>query len=320
MQVSPYDVSRTGIAPRDVAPLVDRWVAQGIITAAQADRIRADLAWWAPRHGSMIAEGLGYLGGAIVLAGLGLVLGLSWDRLSPGWRVGIPTGLAISLLAAGAFVPARRLGPAAGRLRGVLWAGAVAALVGSLTLLGQEVLQWPDGAQVWLLAGAGGGVVSAVLWAISRHVLQHLTTMASVAVAASTGTMLATDSTVLSQLAVWAVGVVWFVLSLPDLIPRQGGGVLGALGAVGGGLAMLGERWGPLIALGTTVTLVVTAVARRQLTVLALASAGTLVALPLAVEQYLPGGMPAAVSLVVAGLVLLAVGVATARRRGRSPA
>jgi hypothetical protein len=57
---------------------------------------------------------------------------------------------------------------------------------------------------------------------------------------------------------------------------------------------MLGDDWRPVLALGTTVTLVVTAVARRQPSVLALASAGTLVALPLAVNQYWQPGLAGA--------------------------
>ena len=57
-----------------MSALVDRWVANGIITAEQADKIRADLAAsgaGAPagptRPVSLVAEGLGYLGGVIVV-------------------------------------------------------------------------------------------------------------------------------------------------------------------------------------------------------------------------------------------------------------
>ena len=78
---------------------------------------------------------------------------------------------------------------------------------------------------------------------------------------------------------------------------------------------MIGERWGPVLALGTVVTLVLTAVARKDLLLLGVGSIGTLIVLPITVQTYFQGVLPAAISLVVAGLALVAVGVYTARRR-----
>jgi hypothetical protein len=82
---------------------------------------------------------------------------------------------------------------------------------------------------------------------------------------------------------------------------------------------MFGYYWGPLFALGTMIALIVIAVALRELAVLSVSSIGTLIALPPAVDQYLPGGvLSTALALVVAGLALVATGVYTARRR-RAP-
>jgi hypothetical protein len=118
------------------------------------------------------------------------------------------------------------------------------------------------------------------------------------------------------NLAVWGFGVVWFLLSLPDVVPSRSGGVLGAITAAIGGLMMLGEQdWGPVFALGTVVALVAVAVLRRDLPVLGVGSVGTLIALPVAVAEYFPGMLPAALSLVAGGLALVATAVFTSRRR-----
>jgi hypothetical protein len=155
---------------------------------------------------------------------------------------------------------------------------------------------------------------------VSRHVLQHLVTLTALLVLAWNGTSLATDSDVWSGLAVWGVGVVWFVLALPGILPRRSGSVLGALGTTVGGWLLFDENWGLLLALGTAVALVAVAVLRRDLPVLGVGSVATLIALPFAVEEYVPGVLPAALSLVVGGLALVVIAILTARRRRDTPA
>src|SRR5262249_55251307 len=159
-----------------VSVAVDRWVAAGIITGEQAERIRTDLAEHAPRRGSLVAEALGYLGGVIVLVGLGLVFSLSWDRLSTAGRLGVAIGTSVAFVVAGTLIPVRRLGATGTRLRAVLWAAATIGAAASLGLLGHDVFKW-DMTETMLLWTVGAAVLSAVLWAFNRHLLQHLTTI-----------------------------------------------------------------------------------------------------------------------------------------------
>jgi len=307
----------------DVSKLVDRWVANGIITPDQADRIRTDLATLGPDAGpastsrpvSLVAEGLGYLGGVIVVVGLGLVLGMSWERLTDAAKVGVAAAVMVALTMAGALVPTGRLGPTGARLQAVLWTGASIALAAALGLTGSDLLQWRDDDLTMLLASGGTAVMSASAWAVSRHVLQHLSTVAALLVAAWSGTTAATDSAVWSSFAVWGVGVVWFVMAQPGIVPRRAGSVSGAIGATIGGILMFSQEWGSMFALGTVIALVAVAVLRRDLAVLGVGSVGTLITLPIAVDEYFPGVLPAALSLVVGGLALVVIAIATARRR-----
>jgi hypothetical protein len=303
-----------------VPELVGRWVAAGIINEEQAQRIRADLATLPPqqsRGSSLVAEALGYLGGVIVLVGLSFVIGWFWEDLTSEARAGVAGAIAVALVAAGAFVPGRP--GATARLRGVLWLAGSAATFACLALVADDLIGW-ENERVVLTAAGGTTLLAAVLWAVHRHVLQQLMVVGSLLLTAWSGTMLATESDMWSSLAVWGVGVVWFVMSLPGIVPASGG-VLGAIGSVLGGLMMIGDEaeWGPLFALATVVALVVTAVARRDLGVLGVGSVGTLIALPFAVEEYFPGELQAALSLVVAGLALVATGVYVARRRRTTP-
>jgi uncharacterized membrane protein len=305
----------------DLAPLIDRWVGAGIISTDQAERIRADLASMPSRPhetkgGSLVAEAMGYLGGVIVLVGLGLVVGWFWDDMSTLARIALTGGAAVLLLVAGALVSSG-LGEAGGRLRAMLWFGSSGALFGCLAILGSESLHW-DGDQVVTLAATGTTVVSAALWAVHRRLPQHIATLANLVTAVGAGTSLVTESYPWPGLAVWGVGVVWVGLSWFCVFPRRSGMALGAISAIIGALIVESEPWGTPLALTTVAALVLAAVAKRDLVVLGVASVGTLIVLPMAVDRYFPGVLPAALSLVGVGLVLVVLAVSVARRRRES--
>jgi hypothetical protein len=202
----------------------------------------------------------------------------------------------------------------------VLWLGAAIGLAAALGLTADELLNWDPEEAILALASGGAAVASAVAWWVSRHVLQHLATLAALLPAAWNATWLATETDLWSNLAVWGVGAVWFALALPGILPRRSGTVLGAVSVTIGGLLMLVERWGSLFALGTAVVLVAVAVLRRELAVLGVGSVATLITLPIAVNEYFPGTLPAALSLVAGGLALVAIALLTARRRRHTPA
>src|SRR5664280_3218988 len=145
--------SRTA-APGDVSAAIERWLADAIITAEQATRMRADLPepltepLAVPPAGSLVpasvsrtsraalvTEALGYLGGVIILVALSLVVGTVWDELSVGVRPTIVGVAALLLLVAGALIPSR-LGATGTRLRSVLWfasSASLAALLGPVS-------------------------------------------------------------------------------------------------------------------------------------------------------------------------------------------
>ena len=136
------------VAPGPVSAAIERWLADAIITAEQATRMRADLPepLSVPPAGSLmpasvsrtsraalVPEALGYLGGVIILVALSLVVGTVWDELSVGVRPTIVGVAALLLLVAGALIPSR-LGATGTRLRSVLWFASSVALAALLGL------------------------------------------------------------------------------------------------------------------------------------------------------------------------------------------
>src|SRR5690349_7061167 len=104
--------------------LIDHWRADGLITPAQADRMRADLERIEPvvppgpisprgprdgrRRTSLIVEALAYLWGVIILVAVGLIGAQYWRALGEGGQLAVVGGAATALLLAGLAIPASR--------------------------------------------------------------------------------------------------------------------------------------------------------------------------------------------------------------------
>jgi uncharacterized membrane protein len=142
--------------PANVPALVDHWVAEGIITQEQAERIRSEQARISSLgnvpsaiparrdRGPLVTEALGYLGGVLILVAAGLLTAQFWQDMPLGVRLAVVAGAAAALLAAGAAAVPERLGPAGHRLRSVLWLLCVGAVGAFLVLLTGDGLGWTD--------------------------------------------------------------------------------------------------------------------------------------------------------------------------------
>jgi hypothetical protein len=309
--------------PEDLGALIDRWVAEGVVTAEQADLMRADAGRVVLGRGGvrvsehragLAGEALGYLGGIIIVVALGLVTGTLWHDLSTGARLALAGGSAALLLLAGHLVPDRRGAPGA-RLRSVLWLASSAGMAAFLGLAGTEAFGW-SGEAVAAVIGLGTALYSAVLWRSHRYPLQQAAVLFPLLVGVAGAAALLPDAGVLFGLAAWSVATAWLALAWGGLIPdREVGMVLGAVGAVGSSLILLEQGWGVALALTFLAALVLLAVAARDLVLLAVGSVGTLFLLPQTMARYFPGALAPALALLVVGVVLVATAVLTTRRR-----
>jgi hypothetical protein len=317
-------------APVDPSAAIEHWVADGIITAEQATRMRAGLTepltarpGGLPAAGprtsrtALVTEALGYLGGVIILVALGLVVGNVWDELSAGVRIALVGVVTVLLLVAGALIPARR-GATGVRLRSVLWLASSAALAAFLALGASEWAGWANETQA-MCAALGTTLYSAALWWAHRHLLQHVVVFAALLVGAGTAVSLLRDGGGLPGLAIWGAGAAWFALAWGGVIPgRQVGMVLGAIGMVVGASTLVDEGGGVVLALATVSALVALALTFRDLLLLGVAAIGTLMVLPPIMGRYFPGALAPALVLLGLGVLLVVAAVLTTRRRGEA--
>ena len=87
---------------------------------------------------------------------------------------------------------------------------------------------------------------------------------------------------------------------------------------IGPGMTMPADG-GIVLALCTVTALITLSVLARDLLVLALGAWGALQFLPIAISEWFPGEVAAAVALLIAGGVLVSAAIWIARRRGVSP-
>jgi hypothetical protein len=325
--------------PADLTALLERWVAGGLITREQAERIyatehlrtpepaptpapevtvtpaAAKPAPGPPARLSLVTEALGYLGGVLILVATAVIIAQYWDELPLGVRLGLAAAAAALLLVAGLAVP-ERLEEAGQRLRAVLWLASTGAFAGFLTLIAIEVFDWHD-EDVALFTAAGSAVYAGTLWMYRRSGLQQMAVFgALVATAASAAGHLEGAEEALG-LAVWGMALVWLALAWGGLLPpRRVAYVLGSVGALLGAQATMSTGWGHVVALATVAGLVGVAVLVGDLVVLGIGAVGTLMILPETMDYYFPGALAAPLALLAAGVLLVVAALRATRRRG----
>ncbi len=312
--------------------LLGRWIDQHLITAEQADSIRATekpglpvapvavTAQARPEQPSLVIEALGYLGGVLILIAGALVTAQFWSDMSTATRVTLAVSASVLLVVAGLAVPRRGedTEDVTGRLVAVLLTLGVVGVAASLALVGNEVLDL-SGTDTGLLMTLGAALVGGVLWWLRPSILQQAVTMVALLAAGAVETARFDGDSSLPGLAVWAGGLAWFLLGWGEVLrPRQAVVVLGACALLVGSVMTMGSDAGIALGLATTVGLVLVAVLVRDLFVLAVAGAGAFLVLPPAVNTWFPGSLAAPLALLVVGAVLIAAALTVARGRGRA--
>lgn len=326
---------------------IDHWVAAGLISAAQADEIRAaehlpvrrkaapDIISVAaepqlvlpqedgadlPERASLVAEALGYLGGMLVLVASVWITSQVWSSMSSIARlilVGVVTAM---LLVAGEAVPAER-GAVGERFRSALWLLATASFVGFVALFLTDILEW-EGNGVAVATSATGAGFAALMWLANRTGLQEAAFFVALAVAvatlanlAATGDRPATGRVILPGVAVLCVGMIWLLLDWGRRVGHHPLGQIGGAALMGfGAMLVMGRGWAGVLGLVVVGLLVAAAVWMRSLAVLVIAAVTALQVFPRLLAEYFGGALAGALALVVVGLVMVGLAVRLARR------
>ena len=313
--------------PVHLDALLTRWVADGLVSAEQADAIRAaerDVPVVAqpepagpPAPGrSLLVEALGYLGGVVILVAAGLVTARFWNDLSEGGRVTLGALATVLLVGAGLRVPRGPgdvLDDPGRRLCAVLLGLGVAGTAVTLGLVAGEVLDLTGESGALLTAGGSAVVAAALAWR-RPSVVQQVATVVPLAVGAGTLASLLGAGTFGVGLAIWLVGPAWYALGALGLFgPRRADGPLAAAVCVVGAVAATPTDAGIVLGLLTTVAVVALALVRRDLLLLGVGAVAAFLVLPPAVGTWFPGSLAAPVALLLVGVGLVAVAVTMAR-------
>lgn len=324
----PVDGSR-----QQTAATLTEAVERGIITGAQARAI-ADLcpdseapstdvpSTGAPSNAGgvgrlrpLLAEALGYLGGALAFLAGAILIERLWGDLASWGRVGLIGVTGAGLMGAGAGVRGDD-GPL-DRLRGFLWMLATVAVAGTAAVAMVEYTGLGE-RSVTLLAALVAAAVGLGLWRVREAGLQQATVFVAVLVSVTTAIDLVDASwTEAAGAAVWAVGVAWASAAWAGLLgPRRAGVLLGAVAALAGPMTAPDDRflWVLVLGLATAGLLIALSVVAADTVLLGLGILGVFVFVPRVVFAYFGDALGAALSLLITGAVLVVAALSVARR------
>ncbi|MBN2177694.1 MAG: DUF2157 domain-containing protein [Demequinaceae bacterium] len=330
---------------RELTARLNEWRSAGLITAKQVkdiasyERRATDQGPPAEGRSAPVAEAVGYVGAAIALAAMAILLGDRWGDLGFGGRLTI-IGLLTLILAGAAFALRRTTAAPIQRLVSVL---AVCS-VGGAGWLTAVILTAPTGAD-WLNAVLPFETTSlhvrdialsvalvmlalaAPLYFYRRRSLPQLAALACLLVV--TGTVFArpafTGGVTWGAIVIWAVGVAWVLLALggwhrPSELAVASGSLVALIGMI---TAAAGDGRGVLLWLGlaTAVALMWRGVVLDAFPMVAFGAIGVLVFVPQIILECFPQGSGAVIAMLITGLLLVvfAVGIARRRRGGSTP-
>lgn len=311
------------------------WVAAGLLEPEQAARIAAfegeERSMPPAGHGPgperrsrssgiTLAEAIGYVGAALALGAVALLLGELWRELLVGGRLALVGVLTVAVFGSGLALRGTS-GPAMRRLSSVLFAATVAGVGWFVGVLEADVfeLSWD---RRGVLVAASMLAVAAPLYLWRRGVLLQLATLGSAIAVATTSLSYGSLSPdpVWYGITIGAVGVAWFLLASGEwLEPRVPAEVTGAFVALlGAQIASFDGPRVPALAAGLVAAagLVWLSVHRDQLHHLVVGAIALFVLAPQLVFEVFGDAIGAPATLLLVGLllVLLAVGLGRARR------
>lgn len=308
-----------------IASSLEEWRKAGLITAQQVKAVeayekgKAGLAPPGQGRAAPVAEALGYVGGAIAISAVGILLGDRWDDLNVGGRLTVVC--LVTLVLAGAALTLRRNTQApVQRLVSVLAVGTIAGIAWLTTTVLGEWTNW-RGRDIGLFVSTVVFILGAALYLVRRRALPQLVTLVSLLV--MLGTLFArpvfAGGHSWGALVTWAVGIAWVLLAIGGWHkPRELGIAAGSITAIIGASEAAGpEEYRAFLWLGlvTAGALLWRGVTSNETLLVVVGAVGVLLFVPWLITWLFPEGTAMVVAMLAAGLLLVLVAVWIARGR-----
>lgn len=315
---------------RAVAEHLITWEGAELLTHEQVEAIRAferDEERAPGRRIPLVAEVVGYVGVALVGAAVVTIAGRTWNELSSVTQLVILAVGTLLFLAAGWPIH-RSEEPALARLAGLLWTMSVAGVFGfMLTLLFARPEVDEPAAWALLALGLAVGLYARVLVMLRSSSLLQLALFAGTVMAVGGVGSWAVDAgwewvdrwgEVVVSLAVLAIAGAWAAAGRGGLLePRATAYAIAALAALWTPLPLMDSYMGAAVLYGVVVAGLVLAcgVWLRSVPCLGIGAAGMFAYVTASSVHYLADTAGLPLTLLVAGLVFVAIAVAAVRLR-----
>lgn len=306
---------------RELADRLEAWRAAGLVTPEQLgaiDAFEADQDTDAGTRRTVFAEAVGYVGSALAVGAIALLVGNLWADLATPARLAVVGLLSVMLFGAGFALRRVERAPIQ-RLASVLFTGAIVGVGWLAAIVASDVLSLDEG-QIGVAVGGATLLVALPLYLVRQRALPQVTVMVTIVILA----LSALSLTAIDLDPVWyfvvtgSIGAVWFTLAAGGwLRPRVVGEVTGAAVTLLACQAPVGD-WPWLMVLGALLAggLVGLAVVTDRMHHLAVGAIGLFVLVPQLVFELFGDSIGAPAAMLVIGLLLvvLAVGIGRARR------
>lgn len=302
----------------DLNRQLETWLADGIISAEQAELMRGSVLRSHPdasteaaeeRRIPIVTEILGYVGAALASWAVLFLVSEFWGNLEDWAQASLFGALALVLFAAGStLLEAREL--ALGRLSSVLWAGSVLALSGALFIIFDSIVGYSDDTSL-TLTGAGAAVAGGLMLRRQRSVAQHVVFFAAVMTTLTSLLYLGIDpETFVYGFVVWGAGLIWILLSRAGVLqPLSTGLVLGAFAMLVGAQIAVGEgdiiSFGLVLGLATAGLFAAAGIVLKEKPVIILGGIGIFWFVPQAMFHFFGETFGGMLGLFISGLAIV---------------
>jgi hypothetical protein len=312
----------------DLNQQLERWLADGIITAEQADLMRRSAMGSPPttddvpdeeRRIPIITEILGYVGSALAIWAVIFLVSEYWGNLADWAQASLFGALALILFATGqALFDAEE--PALARLSSVLWAGSIFTLGGALYIAFDPIVGYSV-ETTWTLVGLITAGIGGLMLYRRTSVAQHLMLFIALLVALMSALNLGADPEVFVYgFVTWGIGLVWLLVSRAGVLRPTGTGVvLGAAAMLVGAQMAAAEgttdTFGILLGLATAGLFAGAGVAFREKLAIILGGIGIFWFVPQAMFHFFGETFGGMFGLLLSGIALVALAVWFSRHK-----
>ena len=311
----------------DLNHQLEEWVGDGIITTEQAEMMRrsvahSDLPAEEVASGGripIITEILGYVGAALAIWAVFFLVSEFWSNLTDWAQASLFAALALALFVAGTTLR-DATEDALSRLSGVLWAGSVIALGGTLFTIFDPIAKF-EPEVVWSLIGAIAAVVAGAMYRWKPSVAQHVVLFAAVLTTLVSLLALGPEAEIFFfGLVVWGYGLVWILVTRSGVLQPLGTGMLlGTLAMLIGAQLTVDDgamaTVGTLLGLATAGLLAGAGVMLKEKFTIILGGIGIFWFVPQAMFHFFGEAMGGMFGLFVSGLLLIGLAIWFGRHR-----